>query len=79
MALLMTKNLLDVLFPEFKNELPEYEYAKGQTKKEERGCSKNIMVIGCFGTKLRYPQKLSLKTCWISLSTSQNSGGALWV
>ena len=34
-ALSMTKDLLDVLFPEFKNKLPVSEYAKSQTKKEK--------------------------------------------
>ena len=35
-ALLMTKDLLDVLLPEFKDELPETEHAKGQTKKKRK-------------------------------------------
>ena len=39
-ALLMTKDLLGVLLPEFKNELPETEYSKGQSKKEKENCSK---------------------------------------
>ena len=55
-ALLMTKDLLDVLLPEFKNELPDSEYAKSQTKKEKDNCSKNIMVMGYFGITLTSPK-----------------------
>ena len=45
----MTKDLLDVLFLEFKNELPESEYADGQMKKEKDNCGKNRMLMGYFG------------------------------
>ena len=55
-ALLMTKDLLDVLLPEFKNELPDSEYAKSQTKKEKDNCSKNRMVMGYFGKRLTSPK-----------------------
>ena len=48
-ALLMTKDLLDVLFLEFKNKLPESEYADGQMKKEKDNCGKNRMLMGYFG------------------------------
>ena len=51
-ALLMTKDLLDVLLPEFKNELPDSECAKNQTKKEKDNCSKNRLVMGYFGITL---------------------------
>ena len=44
-ALLMTKDLLDA---KFKNELPETEYAEGQSKKEKENCSKNRQVMGFF-------------------------------
>ena len=48
----MTKDLLDVLLPEFKDELPETEHAEGQTKKEKENCSKNRQVMGFFGVTL---------------------------
>ena len=51
-ALLMTKDLLDVLIPEFKNILPDSEYVKSQAKKEKDNCSKNTIVIGYFGITL---------------------------
>ena len=47
-ALLMTKDLLDVLLPEFKKELPDTEYTKGQTKKLKDNCSKNRQVMSFF-------------------------------
>ena len=55
-TLLMTKDLLDVLFPEFKNKLPDSEYAESQTKKEKDNCSKNRMVMGYFGITLTFPK-----------------------
>ena len=55
-ALLMTKDLLDVLFLEFKNEVPVSEHAKGLTKKDKEGCSKNIMIMGYFGITLTSPK-----------------------
>jgi hypothetical protein len=51
-ALLMTKDLLDVLLPEFKDKLPETEHAESQTKKEKDNCSKNRQVMGFFGVTL---------------------------
>ena len=54
-ALLMTKDLLDVLLPEFKNELSDSEYAKSQTRKQKDNCSKKIMVTGYFGIRLTSP------------------------
>ena len=51
-ALLMTKDLLDVLLPDFKYELPETEHAEGQTKKTKDNCSKNRQVMGFFGVTL---------------------------
>ena len=51
-ALLMIKDLLGVLLPEFKNELPDSEYAESQTKKEKDNCSKNRQNIGFFGILL---------------------------
>jgi len=53
-ALLMTKDLLDILFPELKNELPVSE--KGQSKKEKENCSKSKMVMGYFGITLTSPK-----------------------
>ena len=55
-ALLMTMNLTDVLFPDFKNKLPVSEYAESQSEKEKEGCSKNIMVMGYFGITLTSPK-----------------------
>ena len=51
-ALLMTKDLLDVLLPDFKNKLPENEHAEGQTKKLKDNFSKNRQVLGFFGVTL---------------------------
>ena len=51
-ALLMTKDLLDVLLPDFKNELLETEHAEGQTKKMKDNCSKISQVVGFFGVTL---------------------------
>ena len=48
-ALVMTKDLLDVLLLELKNKLPVSEYVKSQTKKEKENCSRNIIVMGYFG------------------------------
>ena len=45
-ALSMTKDLLDVLFPESRHELPVAEHAESQTKKEKENCSRNRMVMG---------------------------------
>ena len=55
-ALLMIKNLLDALFPDFKNKLPVSEYAKGQTKHEKENCSKNRIIMGYFGIILTSPK-----------------------
>ena len=52
----MTKGLLDVLLLEFKTELPETEYAKGQTKKLKDNCSQNRQVMGFFGITLTSPK-----------------------
>ena len=57
-ALLMTKNLLDLLLPEFKNKLPDSEYAGSKTKKERGNCSKNIMVMGYFEITLTSPKRM---------------------
>ena len=55
-ALLLTKDLLDVLFPGFKNEVPVSEYAKGQTKKDTENYGRNRMVMGYFGITLTSPK-----------------------
>ena len=55
-ALLIAKDLLDVLLPDFKDKLPETEHAKGQTKKEKENCSKNRQVVGFFGVTLTSPK-----------------------
>ena len=58
-ALLLTKDLLDVLFPGFKNEVPVSEYAKGQTKKDTENYGRNRMVMGYFGITLTSPKWLT--------------------
>jgi hypothetical protein len=55
-ALLMTKDLSDVLFSEFKKKLPVSEYAESQTKNEKRGYSKNRMVVSYFRITLTSPK-----------------------
>ena len=44
-AVLMTKDLSDVLFPEFKKELGESEYAKSQTKLQKKSVNRNRMAM----------------------------------
>jgi hypothetical protein len=55
-ALLMTKNLLDALMPEFENELPESEYAESQNAKQKKNAEKNRMVMGYLGITLTSPK-----------------------
>ena len=58
-ALLMTKDLLEVLFPEFKTKLPSSEYTRGKSEKEKENCNKNRMVVGYFGIILTSPKWMS--------------------
>ena len=53
-ALLMTKDLLDILFPELKNELPVSE--KGQSKKEKANCSKSKNGYGLLWNNINFPK-----------------------
>ena len=54
-ALIMTKDLLGVLLPEFKNKLTDSEYTKSQTKKEKDDSSKKRVVMGYFDITLTSP------------------------
>ena len=52
----MTKDLFDALLQEFKNDLPDSEYAERQTTKKKDNCSKNKMDMGYFGITLTSPE-----------------------
>ena len=54
----MTKELLDILLPEFKNKLPDFLYAESQTKKEKDNCSKIILVMGYFQIQLTSQKRI---------------------
>ena len=51
-ALSMTKDLLGLFLLEFKDKLPDSEYANSQTKKQRDNCNKKRMVMDYFGITL---------------------------
>ena len=56
-ALLMIKDILDVLHTEFKTELPDIEYAEGQTNELKDKCSKNRQVkYGFLWNNIDFPK-----------------------
>ena len=55
-VLLMTKDLLNVLMPEFKNSLPESENAERQSASHKQNVGKKRMVMGFLGMILTSPK-----------------------